>query len=124
MKLDPRLLAAIRELLEVPKDSKDPAISWLAEAVMIALEPTGMSLEQALDDEFPSYVLDRLEEAKNTPTKAVREALRRRLKEFEAAGGRGVELADRIDSLSMVLNIRRKMHDRYSWPGPREWSPE
>ena len=124
MKFDERLLKVIRELLELPPDSKDPAVEWLAEAVLIVLESMDLSVDQALDDELPAFILHDLEQFRNVPTQALMDSLRKLLRKFEEAGGRGVELADRIDSISRVLSIRRKMRNPYGWPGPREWSPK
>ncbi len=120
---DPALLAEVRGILKVEPGSKDPAILWLAQAFMIAADTKGLSVKEGIESEELHFVYHVLETYKDTPTAKIKAWLRESLKEFEAAGGRGVELADRIDGLRIILAIRRKMKTLYSWHGPREWSP-
>jgi hypothetical protein len=49
---------------------------------------------------------------RNTPTKKLRAELRKNVYAFDRLGGRGVELADLIDSQRIALALRRTGRDK------------
>jgi hypothetical protein len=56
-----------------------------------------------------------LDEHADTATTTLRTRLRRKEAEFRQAGGRGVDLADEIDSLRIALAVRKRAR-----PGGRD----
>lgn len=118
------LLKAVREVLKVRSDSKDPAIEWLANAVMISLSKKGFGIAEGIAMEEPRLVYESLEKFRDVPTSMLVKQLRKGLEKFKAEDGRGIESADEIDAMTVVLAIRRDTKTPYAWHGPREWSPK
>jgi hypothetical protein len=118
------LLKAVREVLKVRSDFQDPAIEWLANAVMISLGKKGFGLTEGIAMKEPRLVYEALERFRDVPTSILGKQLREALVKFKAEGGRGIELSDDIDAMTVVLAIRRETKTPYAWHGPREWSPK
>lgn len=59
------------------------------------------------DEVEDSQIDNALAQFKDWETKGLKTSLRNLERQFEAAGGRGVELADEIDNMRIVLAVRR-----------------
>jgi len=76
-----------------------PAIRLTARMIEAATEALGYDVDQ-------DWLLGLLEEERDYSDRELRSELRDLDRQFRAAGGRGVEMADRIDALTALIAAR------------------